>query len=124
MTREELKTSISGRTGLVAYLGTTDVAAIVQSIYQGDKRAELVLDAMIYNIAKSVGGAATVLCGQVEAIILTGGIAYSEYVVSRLEERICFLASVTVYPGEDEMEALANNALLALRGELPVREYR
>ncbi|KAA6318998.1 Butyrate kinase 2 [termite gut metagenome] len=75
MTREELKRSISGRTGLVAHLGTTDVAAIVQSIYQGDKQAELVLNAMIYNIAKSVGGAATVLCGQVEAIILTGGIA-------------------------------------------------
>ncbi|KAA6324993.1 Butyrate kinase 2 [termite gut metagenome] len=124
MTREELKKSISGRTGLVAYLGTTDVAAIVQSIYQGDKRAELVLNAMIYNIAKSVGGAATVLCGQVEAIILTGGIAYSDYVVSRLKERISFLASVIVYPGEDEMEALANNALGVLKGELLVCEYK
>ncbi|KAA6334628.1 Butyrate kinase 2 [termite gut metagenome] len=124
MTREELKKNISVRTGLTAYLGTTDVAAIVQSIYQGDKRAELVLNAMIYNIAKSVGGAATVLCGQVEAIILTGGIAYSDYVVSRLKERISFLASVIVYPGEDEMEALANNALGALKGELPVCEYK
>ncbi|KAA6316609.1 Butyrate kinase 2 [termite gut metagenome] len=123
-TREELKKNISGRTGLVAYLGTTDVVAIVQSIYQGDKRAELVLNAMIYNIAKSIGGAATVLFGQVEAIILTGGIAYSDYVVSRLKERISFLASVIVYPGEDEMEALANNALGALKGELPVCEYR
>lgn len=122
-TKDELKKRISGRAGLTAHLGTTDIKAIVQSIEAGDKHAELVLDAMIYNVAKSIGAAATVLCGKVDAILLTGGIAYSDYVVSRLIKRISFLATVYVYPGEDEMEALALNALGALRNELPVIVY-
>ena len=78
---------------------------------------------MIYNIAKGIGAAATVLYGKVNAILLTGGIAYNDYVVSRLKERISFLAPIYVYPGEDEMEALALNALGALRGDLPVLVY-
>lgn len=123
LTKDELKKRISGRAGLTAHLGTTDVLSIVQSIEAGDKHAELVLDAMIYNVAKSIGAAATVLCGKVDAILLTGGIAYSDYVVSRLIKRISFLAPVHIYPGEDEMEALALNALGALRNELPVIVY-
>ena len=123
-TREELKKRISGHAGLAAHLGTTDVPAIVTRIEGGDKHAELVLNAMIYQTAKSIGAAATVLYGQVDAILLTGGIAHSDYVVSRLTERISFLAPVHVYPGEDELEALAQNALGALRGELEVQEYR
>ena len=123
LTKDELKKRISGRAGLTAHLGTTDVPAIVRSIEEGDRHAELVLDAMIYNVAKSIGAAATVLCGKMDAILLTGGIAYSEYVVSRLIKRISFLAPVYIYPGEDEMEALALNALGALRNELPVIVY-
>lgn len=123
LTKDELKKRISGRAGLTAHLGTTDVLSIVQSIEAGDKHAELVLDAMIYNVAKSIGAAATVHCGKVDAILLTGGIAYSDYVVSRLIKRISFLAPVHIYPGEDEMEALALNALGALRNELPVIVY-
>lgn len=122
-TKEELKKRISGRAGLTAHLGTTDILAIIQSIEAGDKHAELVLDAMIYNVAKAIGAAATVLYGKIDAILLTGGIAYSDYVVSRLMNRISFLAPVHVYPGEDEMEALALNALGALRNELPVIVY-
>lgn len=122
-TREELKKRISGRAGLAAHLGTTDVAAVVASIEQGDAKAKLVLDAMIYNIAKAIGAASTVLFGKIDAILLTGGIAYSDYVVGHLKERISFLAPVHVYPGEDEMEALALNAIGALRGELEVKEY-
>lgn len=123
-TKDELKKRISGRAGLTAHLGTTDIPAIIQSIEAGDDHARLVLDAMIYNVAKSIGAASTVLCGKVDAILLTGGIAYSDYVISRLRERISFLAPVFVYPGEDEMEALALNALGALRGELPVQVYQ
>lgn len=123
LTKEELKRRISGRAGLAAHLGTTDVLAIICAIEDGDQHAELVLDAMIYNVAKGIGAAATVLYGKIDAILLTGGIAHSEYVVSRLKERIAFLAPVHVYPGEDEMEALALNALGALRGELPVLVY-
>lgn len=123
LTKDELKKRISGRAGLTAHLGTTDVPAIIKQIEAGDMHAELILNAMIYNIAKGIGAAATVLYGKVDAILLTGGIAHNEYVVSRLKERVSFLAPVHVYPGEDEMEALALNALGALRNELPVLTY-
>ncbi len=123
-TQDGLKQLITGRGGLTAHLGTTDVAAIVKSIEAGDTHARLILDALIYQVAKSVGAAATVLYGKVEAILLTGGIAYSDYFTSRLKERISFLAPVLLYPGEDEMEALAANAISALRGEVSVGKYR
>lgn len=122
-TGEELQRMVTGRAGLAAHLGTTDTLAILGRIDQGDEHARLILDAMIYNVAKAVGGAAVVLQGKVDAILLTGGIAYSEYVVSKLRSYIDFLGTVNIYPGEDEMEALAMNALGALNGELPVKEY-
>lgn len=124
LTKDELKKRISGRAGLTAHLGTTDVPAIIQSIEEGDKKAELILDAMIYNVAKAIGASATVLYGKVDAILLTGGIAYSDYIISRLKKRISFLAPIYVYPGEGEMESLAYNVLGALRGELPVQIYK
>lgn len=122
--REELKKRISGYAGLMAHLGTTNVVEIVDRIGSGDEHAELILDAMIYNIAKAVGAASTVLRGYVDAILLTGGIAHSEYVVERLKKRIDFLSPIYVYPGEDEMYALAENAYGALTGEFPIQEYR
>ena len=122
--KDELKKRISGHAGLAAHLGTTDIPAIIKSIEGGDTKAELVLNAMIYQVAKSVGAAAVVLYGKVDAILLTGGIAHSEYVISRLKERVSFLAPVHVYPGEDELEALAVNVLGALRGELPIQVYK
>ena len=122
-TKDELKKRISGRAGLTAHLGTTDIPAIVASIEKGDQKAELILNAMIYQVAKGIGAAAVTLYGKIDAILLTGGITHSEYVVSRLTARISFLAPVHVYPGEDELEALAQNALGALRGELPVAVY-
>lgn len=124
MSMSELKKRISGHAGLAAHLGTTDVQAIIKRIEAGDTHAELVLNAMIYQIAKSVGAASVVLYGKIDAILLTGGIAHNDYVVSRLKERVSFLAPVFVYPGEDELEALALNALGVLRGELPVQEYK
>lgn len=123
-TREELKKRISGRAGLAAHLGTTDIPAIIRQIESGDRHAELVLNAMIYQVARSIGAASVVLYGKVDAILLTGGMAHSAYIVSRLKERISFLAPVHVYPGEDELEALAMNVLDALRGKLPVQVYR
>lgn len=123
-TKEELKKRISGRAGLAAHLGTTDVPEIVKRIEAGDRHAELILNAMIYQIAKSIGAAATVLYGKVDAILLTGGMAHSDYVTSRIRRRVAFLAPVHVYPGEDELEALAMNALGALRGELAIQTYR
>lgn len=123
-TKDELKKRISGRAGLAAHLGTTDVPAIVRRIEEDDTHAELVLNAMIYQIARSIGAASVVLFGKIDAILLTGGMAHSDYIISRLKERISFLAPVHVYPGEDELEALALNALAALRGELPVQVYQ
>ncbi len=123
-TKDELKKRISGSAGLTAHLGTTDVQVIVKRIEEGDTHAELVLDAMIYQIARSVGASATVLYGKIDAILLTGGMAHSDYIISRLKERISFLAPIYVYPGEDELEALALNALGALRGELPIQVYQ
>jgi butyrate kinase len=78
---------------------------------------------MIYNVAKAIGSEAVVLQGRVDAIIFTGGIAYSDYVVSKLTSYVSFLGKIEFYPGEDEMEALAMNALGALNGELTVKVY-
>ena len=122
-TREELKKRISGHAGLAAHLGTTDIPAITDRIRKGDEHARLVLDAMIYQVAKSICASSAVLFGRVDAILLTGGIAHSDYVISHLTERISFLAPVHVYPGEDELEALALNAIGAIRNELEVQEY-
>lgn len=120
---EDLIKRIAGQAGLSAHLGTTDAREIERRIEEGDRHAQLVYDAMIYNIAKYVGAAATVLKGQVDAILLTGGLARSEYIIPRLIERIAFIAPVHVFPGEDELQALAENAELALAGKLPIKEY-
>lgn len=122
-TREQLRRRISGNAGLAAHLGTTDVAAIVEAIARGDKKAELVLNGMIYAIAKWIGSLAVALRGNVDAIILTGGVAYSDYVVSGITDYVSFLGQVFVYPGENEMLALAANGVGALNGSIPVKEY-
>ena len=122
-TQHELKKRISGKAGLAAHLGTVSVPEIEQRIKDGDENARLVLDAMAYQISKAVGALTPALFGKVDAILITGGIAYSEYVTSRIIARVRHIAPVAIYPGEDELEALALNALGALSGELPVNEY-
>lgn len=122
-TKEELKKRISGKAGLAAHLGTVAIPEIEQRIADGDEHARLVLDAMIYQIAKSIAALSPVFYGDIDAILITGGIAYSDYVISRLKKRVGFLAPVHVYPGEDELEALALNALGALHGDLPVQTF-
>jgi butyrate kinase len=123
-THKQMIQYVTAKSGLLAHLGTNDVSLVEKRIKEGDEHAKLVLDAMIYQIAKSIGGLAPVLYGKVDAIILTGGIAYSEYVISHLTERIKFIAPVYVYPGEDELTALAMNALSAMRGEIPIKIYK
>jgi len=122
-TIEEIKKMITGRGGLMAHLGTTDARDVVKRISEGDARAELVLKSMIYNIAKEIGAMSVVLHGKVDAILLTGGISYNDYCINKLKEYIAFIAPVCVFPGEDEMEALAFNALGVLRGKLNCKEY-
>jgi butyrate kinase len=122
-TIEEIKKMITGRGGLMAHLGTTDVRDVIKRISEGDARAELVLKSMIYNIAKEIGSMSVVFHGKVDAILLTGGISYNDYCINKLKEHIAFIAPVCVFPGEDEMEALAFNALEVLRGKLNCKEY-
>lgn len=97
---------------------------ILERIHQGDEHAQLLVDAMLYHTAKQIASESAVLCGQIDAILLTGGMAHSEYIVSELRRRIGFLAPVYVFPGEDEMEALALNALAVLQGKREAKEYQ
>lgn len=114
---------LSGKGGLMAHIGTNDMITVSRKAEEGEEPYRSVLEAMIYTVAKQIGAMYVVLMGQVDAIILTGGIAYSRYCVERLTDQIDYLAPVTVIPGEGEMESLAYNALGALNGELPVQEY-
>lgn len=123
-THKQLIEYVTRGSGLLAHLGTNDVPTILERIKNGDKKAELVLDAMIYQVAKGIGGLAPVLYGKVDAILLTGGIANSEYVTSRIAARVDFIAPVYVYAGEDELTSLALNALSAMRGEQPIKIYK
>ncbi len=122
-TEEQLMKRIAGHAGLTAHLGTNDVREIISRINEGDEHARLILDAMIYHVAKAIASEGAVLFGQVDAILLTGGMAYSDYVIDRLKPRIEYLAPVHVFPGEDEMEALAINALGVLQGEIEAKKY-
>ena len=120
---DEINSMITGKGGVVAHLGTNEMPVATQRAKDGDKYAELVVNAMAYNIAKSIGSAFVALKGEVDAILLTGGIAFNETVVSQIKQHINCLGNVAVYPGEDEMWALAVNALGALAGELKCKEY-
>ena len=122
-TEAQLLKRIAGKAGLTAHLGTNDMREILRRIDSGDKQAELIVNAMIYYTAKNIVAEGAVLCGNVDAILLTGGLARSEYIISRLRKRIDFLAPTYCYPGEDEMEALAINALDVLRGKQQAKEY-
>jgi len=93
-------------------------------IEEGNKKAKLVFEAMLYQIAKEVGACATVLKGKVDGIFFTGGLAYNDYVVNALKERTSFIADIYVIPGEKEMEALSQGAVRILKGIEKVKEYR
>ena len=120
---QQLLKRIAGKAGLNAHLGTNDMREILKRIQQGDEHARLIVNAMLYHVAKNIAAEGAVLCGNIDAILLTGGLAHSEYVVSELRRRIGFLAPVYCFPGEDEMEALALNALAVLQGKRKAKVY-
>ena len=122
-TEQQLLKRIVGQAGLAAHLGTTNVKEILHRIDEGDAHAKLILDAMLYHTAKSIAAEGAVLCGDVDAILLTGGMAHSEYITNELTRRVGYLAPVHIYPGEDEMEALALNALAVLQGKCEAQKY-
>jgi len=123
-THEEMRSRIHGKGGLVAHLGTNQVHEVEEMIEKGDQHARVVLEAMAFQVSKAIGGAAAVLKGMVDGVLLTGGIANSDFVVDYIKARVSFLAPVIVYPGEDEMKALAQNAHSALSGEVKIKEYK
>lgn len=112
-----------GEGGLVGYLNSNNAKEIVERINNGDKYAKLIYDAMIYQTAKEIGAYATVLKGQIDYIALTGGLAYEEYFIKHLKERISFLAEILVYPGEDELLSLALGALRVQRNVEQSKDY-
>ena len=123
-TREQLDRHVFGDGGLFAYLGTRDLKEVEQRIDAGDAEAARVFDAMVYQIAKEAGAMAAVLQGKVDAVLLTGGMAHSERVVAQLREYLEWIAPVTVYPGEDELQALAEGVFRVLDGEEQVKRLQ
>jgi len=119
----EMRSLVRGRGGLTAYLGTALATEVEQRIAAGDTTAREVFEAMAYQIAKEIGAMATVLNGALDAIVLTGGLAASGMLIRWIEERVKFLGKVLVYPGEDEMRALAEGVLRVLEGTETALQY-
>lgn len=122
-TFDEIKQKMRGKGGLVAYLGTNDAREVLKRIEAGDDQARLIFEAMGYQIAKEIGAMATVLKGEIDAVVLTGGVAYSKYLTDYIIERVGFIAPVIIKPGEDEMWALNEGVLRVQLGHEPAKIY-
>ena len=122
-TQQEIYKKICGNGGFNAYLHTNDARVVEKMVKEGSTEAKLVQDAFYYQIAKDAGAMAAVLCGKVDQIILTGGIAYDPYTLEVLQKYLGFIAAITVYPGEDELLALCQGALRVVTGEEKAKEY-
>jgi butyrate kinase len=116
-TEEEIRELVMTRGGFISLLGTDDGKLIEDKIREGDPYVKLIFYAMLHQIAKAIGAMAAVLEGDVQGVILTGGTVRNPYAVEELKRKVQFIAPVLVYPGEYEMEALANGALRVLHGE-------
>jgi len=120
---KELIKYITHQGGFVSHLGTNDVREVVKKMEQGNDYAKLVFEAMCYQIAKEIGAMATVLKGKIEAIVLTGGIAHNEILVNKIKDRTGWIAPIVVYPGEEEMKALAQAVIRVLNGVEKAKIY-
>ena len=123
-TLDQMHKNIVGKGGFVSYNGSNSFRDIIDAIAKGDLKAKELLEAFVYDVSKHIGYYATALKGEVDAIILTGGIANNEIVTSMIKEYVNYIADVIVYPGENEMEALNNGALRVLNKEEDVIEYK
>jgi butyrate kinase len=119
----DIKKAITGRGGIVAYFGTNDVKALVERAATGPD-VKVVIDAMIYQISKEIAAVSTAVCGRVDAVLLTGGLAFGRYITDGIAERVSFIAPVRVYPGGHEHLALAQGALRVLKGEEEAKYYK
>jgi butyrate kinase len=122
-TEKEFTRMLIGQGGLAAHLGTNNAYEVEQRVKKGDKSAAFIYEAMAYQVSKTIGEMATVLKGKVDAILVTGGVAYDKWFVEKIKQRVEWIAAVFVYPGENEMESLAANALRVIQGEVEVKEY-
>lgn len=122
-TQKELLLMIKGKGGMAAFLGTNSAYEVEQRMGAGDEYAKFIFEAMAFQVAKEIGAMSTVLKGEVDAILLTGGIAHGKWFVNEVIARVYKIAPVHVYPGEDEMRALALNGLMVLTGEIQVSDY-
>ncbi|WP_422484461.1 butyrate kinase [Gudongella sp. DL1XJH-153] len=122
-TLDEVKKMIKGNGGLVSYLGTNDAREVVKRIKEGDEYAELIFKAMAYQVAKDIGASAAVLKGDVDQVIITGGIAYDDMFTGWIKEMVSYISGVTIYPGEDELQALAEGGLRVLNNEESPKVY-
>lgn len=121
--KNELVRLFTKKGGLVSYLGENNMPEVIEKIKTGDKYAKLIVDAMCYQIAKEIGAMATVLKGNIEAIIFTGGLSHNKELIDEISKRVNWIAPIVVYPGEEEMSALAMAAFRVLKGEEKEREY-
>ena len=122
-TEKEVYSKIVGKGGFNAYLGTNDMREVTKMANEGNEKAAEAKQAFLLQVAKDIGSMACVLNGKVDQIILTGGIAYGADVCAALQERAGFIAPFTVYPGEDELLALAQGAIRVLNGEEAAMQY-
>ena len=123
-TYDQVKKMITGKGGMVSYLGTNDGREVSKKIANNDENASLTYEAMAYQVSKEVGAVAAVLHGKVDGILLTGGLAFDSMFTDWISERVKFIADVHIYPGEDELEALAEGGLRLLVGEEEARVYK
>lgn len=122
-TQQEIRKLLVGKGGLMSLVGSNSARDLSQQAKEGDKEAELALEVMTYTVAKQIGQMAVALKGEVDAIILTGGIAHNQSITSAISDYCRFIAPIAVYPGENELSALAMNALRVLRSETEAKIY-
>ncbi|MGL5710177.1 MAG: butyrate kinase, partial [Cetobacterium sp.] len=121
--KEFLLRRLKGDGGISAYLGTNSVKEVMDRVLSGDEKAKKIIDAMCYQIAKEIGGLAAVAEGAVDAIVLTGGMAYSDYICEEITKRVAFIAKVVRVPGEFEMQSLYDGGARVLNRVEDVKEY-
>ncbi len=120
---KDLLKKVKSRGGIVAHLGTNDTRDVEKMIEDGDEHAKFIYDAMAMSVARNVGKEAATVAGDIEGIVLTGGIAYSKYFTDEVKKNVEWIAPVTVYPGENEMQSLTLGALRVMRGEEEAHEF-
>jgi butyrate kinase len=122
-TRQQVRKRLAGRGGAIAYFDTNDFREIIAMADNGNTEAEVFIKAYCLSAAKYIAALATTICGKVDAIVLTGGVCHSTVITGQISERVGFIAPVVIYPGEDELESLAENGYGILSGEFEIKEY-